>query len=187
MASSLCLLIAKELRKENAAELSTHCLLCYLGDMAMLSYDASLAEYYLNDHFLYAHVDKIQRTIGTNSAVIGKVLAQQWQLPNSIVEAIDKSLLLSSGKGIPDDISYDALQDILICYVACRIGDKVAFYGYTDIAQMGRLGIEHSAGLDFHYFQENISHARLDKLNTLFADDNFIRKANALIAQVSSQ
>lgn len=92
IASSLVFLLAKHLEKENAAELSTLCLLMSLGDMTMLSYEPSIAHLYLNQHSLFERVQQEQLTLEINSSIIGKALAEQWQLPKSIIEGIGNNL-----------------------------------------------------------------------------------------------
>jgi HD-like signal output (HDOD) protein len=48
LASSIGLLIAKDLKLENSAELSTRCLLDYLGDIWLLTAKPIIAKYYLD-------------------------------------------------------------------------------------------------------------------------------------------
>ncbi|MFT4928357.1 MAG: hypothetical protein ACI8WB_004476, partial [Phenylobacterium sp.] len=153
MASTLCLLLAKELGSKNAAELSTQCLLCYLGDMAMLSYKPSIASNYLNHLSLHERVKSVQSALSTNTAVIGKILAEQWQLPASIINGIENSLLPLVDNNTDKELSTDELQNTLLCYLSCRIGDLVAFEGVTDIAQVGKLDTKSMAGFDFFYIQ----------------------------------
>ncbi len=186
MASALCLLLAKNLSKRNATELSTQCLLCYLGDMAMLAYKPAIADSYLNQPSLFKRVNKVQNVLGTNAAVIGKILAQQWQLPESIMLGIENSLLPLVDDMADKPLPSEAFQDVLLCYLSCRLGDMIAFQGIKDISQINALNADSMAGLDFCYLPSHIQQAALGKLNTLFADPAFKRQANALIANAGA-
>jgi HD-like signal output (HDOD) protein len=186
LASSFVFLLAKHLEKENAAELSTLCLLVCLGDMTMLSYKPSMANVYLNHTSLYERVRDDQLSLGTNAAVIGKVLAERWQLPNSIVEGIGNSLSPLVDNTLNQDMSVEELQNTLLCYFSCRLGDLVAFEGVRDIFQVGDDGLEALNGLDFFHVQTNIEQAGLNKMGHLFRDQSFISKAKKLISQIAT-
>jgi HD-like signal output (HDOD) protein len=185
LASSFCLLIAKEMAEENVAELSTHCLLSYLGDLAILSYQPSIAECYLNNRNLFERTKSIQNTMGINSAVIGKHLAQQWQLPNSIVAGIDHSILPLTN-GMADDVfSHQQVRQTLLCYLSCRLADLVTFGDVKDISQLQEVSFEALGEVEFYYTQESIKQAGLDKINTVIADTMFKKKINNVIKQMS--
>ena len=185
LASSFCLLFAKEMGEDNAAELSTLCLLSYLGDLAILSYKPSIAGYYLDDYTLYERTKVFQSTIGTNAAVVGKHLAQQWQLPQSIEAGIDYSLLLLTNGTAEKELSGEQLRQILLCYLSCRLGDLVAFGDVRDISKLEEVSFEALGEVEFYYTQENIKKAGLDKINKVIADETFKKKVNKVIEQTA--
>ena len=185
LASAFCLLFAKEMGEDNAAELSTHCLLSYLGDLAILSYKPSVAVFYLDDYTLYERTKVFQNTIGTNAAVVGKYLAQQWQLPQSIESGIDHSILPLTNGTVDKELSSEQLRHILICYLSCRLGDLVAFGDVRDISTLGEVSFEALGEVDFYYTQEHIKKAGLDKINKVIADASFRNKINKVIEQTS--
>tara|TARA_R110000744_G_scaffold33782_4_gene79206 strand:- start:764 stop:1912 length:1149 start_codon:yes stop_codon:yes gene_type:complete len=185
LASSFVFLFAKHLDKENAAELSTLCLLISLGDMTMLSYKPSIANLYLNQTSLYERVRDGQLSLGINSAVIGKVLAERWQLPKSIVEGIGNSLDPLINDKLNNHLPIEDAQNTLLCYLSCRLGDLIAFDGVKDIFQIGDDGVEALNSLDFFHVQKNIEQVGLEKISHLFRDQSFISKAKKLIAQIS--
>lgn len=186
VASSFVFLLAKHLDKENSAELSTLCLLACLGDMTMFSYKPSMANLYLNQTSLFDRVQNEQLSLGTNAAMIGKILAERWQLPKSIADGIGNSLNPLVSDTLNDDHSLEELQNTVLCYLSCRVGDLVAFEGVTDFFQMGDDGIEALNGLDFFYLQSNIEQAGLEKISQLFTDPIFISKAKKLISQIAT-
>ena len=183
LASSFCLLFAKELNVENPAELSTHCLLSYLGDLAVLSYKPSIAGFYLDDYTLFERTKIFQKVIGTNTAIVGKNLAKQWQLPKSIEAGIDHSLLPLTNGTDGKSFSSKQLRDVFVCYLSCRLGDLVAFGGLRDMSKVKELSFEALGVVEFYYSQENIEKSALEKINVLVADASFRKKINKVIEQ----
>ena len=183
LASSFCLLFAKEMNEETAAELSTHCLLSYLGDLAILSYRPSIAGFYLDDYTLFERTKIFQNVIGINTAVVGKNLAQQWRLPNSIETGIEHSILPLTDGTADKGFSSEQLRHIFLCYISCRLGDLVAFGGLRDFTKLKALSFEAIGGVEFYYSQGNIKKAGLDKINALITDASFRKKINKVIDQ----
>ena len=184
IASSLVFLIAKHLNKENAAELSTLCLLTSLGDMTMLSYQPSIANTYMGKTSLLERVESVQSSLGLNSAVIGKALAEQWQLPKSIVSGLANSLSPLINNKLNRVMPHEEAQNTLLCYLACRLGDLIAFEGVSDIFKVENEGLAALSSSDFAYIQTNIEQLELEQISQLFRDPSFTSKAKRLIAQV---
>lgn len=187
MASSICLLMAQHLAKENAAELSTQCLLCYLGDMALITYKPALAADYIEPQSLYQRVRRSQKLLNTNAALVGKSIVNQWRLPASIEEAVQQHLSILTNNHLPYDFPDPAVQNALLSYIACRIGDLVAFSGLRDLSQMEKVCAESLHSLDFYYVQKNIHSANLVPIVRLFNDSGFQRKSKALIEAVTAK
>jgi len=183
LASSFCLLLAKEMNEENPAELSTHCLLSYLGDLAVLSYKPSMAGFYLDDYTLFERTKIFQTSIGINTAVVGKHLVQQWQLPKSIETGIDYSILPLVDGMAGKALSNEQLRHTLLCYLSCRLGDLIAFGGMRDIAKINKLSFESLGEVEFYYTQKNLIETGLEKINDLIADASFRKKLNKIIEQ----
>ncbi|MDO6505783.1 HDOD domain-containing protein [Colwellia sp. 4_MG-2023] len=183
LASAFGLILATEMNVENSAELSTHCLLSYLGDLAILSYRPAMADVYLKNYGLFERTKVFQHVIGVNSAVLGKRLAQQWQLPQSIEKGIAYSLLPLANNTADIAISSEELQQVSLCYIACRLADLVAFGGLRNISEYKELSFEVMGKVEFYYTQDIIKMARLDKINTLITDINFRKKINKVIEQ----
>jgi HD-like signal output (HDOD) protein len=187
MASSICLLMAQNLAKENAAELSTQCLLCYLGDMALITYKPALAADYSEPQSLYQRVSRSQQLLNTNAALVGKSIVRQWQLPTSIEEAVEHHLSILTSNNLSYNTPDPAVQNALVCYIACRIGDLVSFSGLSDLSQIEKICAESLHALDFYHIQENIQSANLAPIVRLFSDSGFQRKSKALIDAVTAK
>ncbi|MBL4940165.1 MAG: HDOD domain-containing protein [Colwellia sp.] len=184
LASSFCLLFANEMNEENPAELSTHCLLSYLGDLAILSYKPSVAGFYLDDYTLFDRSKVFQNTLNTNAAVVGKHIVEQWQLPKSIETGIEHSISPLTNEANNQGLSSEQLRQGLICYLSCRLGDLIAFGDVRDITQVGKLSFDALGKVEFYYLQENIKNMGLDKINAVFAEARFKNKINKVIEQV---
>ena len=183
LASSFGLLLAKEMNEENPAELSTHCLLSYLGDLAVLSYKPSMAGFYLDDYTLFERTKIFQTSLGINTAVVGKHLVQQWQLPKSIETGIDYSILPLADGMAGKALSNEQLRHTLLCYLSCRLGDLVAFGGVRDVAKINKLSFESLGEVEFYYTQKQLAETGLEKINDLIADASFRKKLNKIIEQ----
>jgi len=185
LASSFCLLFAKETGEKNAAELATHCLLSYLGDLAILSYKPSLARFYLDDFTLFERTKIFQESLGTNAAVVGKYLAKQWQLPASIESGIEHSILPLTNSMASSELSDKNLRQLLLCYLACRLGDLVAFNGLSEVPMLEEVSFESLGEIEFYYTQKNIQNADFTKVNSIIVEPAFRQKLNKIISKVS--
>lgn len=185
-ASAFCLLLAKELAQENAAELATQCLLSYLGDLALLSFKPDTAVYYLDSFSLFERTQIAQGALNTNTAEVGTFIAKQWQLPSSIKTSIGDSLLMLTNDPRASSFTQAQLQQNIICYLACRIGDLVAYHDVKDITNLPQVSFDTLGQVDVYYLQENIKKSGLEKINTVLADVSFKNKVNKLIAQLHS-
>lgn len=181
LASTFGFLLAKELGRENPAELSTYCLLSYLGDMALLSFKPELAEEYLTTSDTFTRVANVQSKLQSNSAIIGSLMAKEWLLPKTIVNAIEYTLLPLVNGMAKSNLTAAQQQDTLICYIACRLGEMAAFQNITDVSLMGKLGLDELDSIDFSYTQAQLSSLQLEKINILLNDANMLKKMNALI------
>jgi len=186
LASSFCLLFAKETGENNPAELATHCLLSYLGDLAILSYKPSLASFYLDDFTLFERTKIFQESLGTNAAIIGKHLAQQWQLPASIESGIEHSILPLTNSMASSELSDENLRQLLLCYLACRLGDLVAFNGLSEVPELDEVSFEALGKVEFYYTPNNIQNADFTKINSIIVEPSFRQKLNKIISKVSS-
>ena len=183
MASSFCLLFAKEMNEENPAELSTHCLLSYLGDLAILSYKPSISGFYLDDYTLFERTKIFQNTLGTNAAIVGKYLVQQWQLPKSIEIGIDHCISPLVDGTAKAELSSEQLRHVFLCYLSCRLADLIAFGGIRDVSHINELSFATLGGVEFYYTQEQLEQSGLSHINDVILDANFWKKANKIIEQ----
>ncbi|WP_448214251.1 HDOD domain-containing protein [Colwellia sp. MEBiC06753] len=183
LASQLALLLAKSLGKENASELSTLCLLLYLGDLVLLSAKPQLAEQYLTKQSFFQRLNHIQQITSTNSAVVGFSLANAWKLPTSIAEDIryQYSPLVNGVKKLALD--NEQSKDLILCYIVCRLSEMVVFEQQSDLSTLFTLDVKQSEHLEFFYLTQIISAERLEQINNELHANHFMVKAQELIAR----
>jgi HD-like signal output (HDOD) protein len=101
--------------KDNASELSTLCLLSYLGDLILLSSNPDASFLYENGMSFCERITETQLKYKTNSAMIGCKAASSWELPTVIVKGIEHSLSpFTNFQNVPL-ITEEQKVDIIIC------------------------------------------------------------------------
>lgn len=183
LASSISLILAKELNFENAAEISTRCLLSYIGDISILAAKPELANIYLDNAALYNRVKQSQTLIGTNAAIVGSVLAKEWKLPSEIVSSIANSLTPLTGK-LDTSLPAEQLSEVILCYYACRLADTLIFEQNGGTTEIQELSFESTGKLEFYYAKKLINFAKLDAVNTAISATAFKRKVSELLSHL---
>ena len=183
LASSISLILAKELNFENAAEISTRCLLSYIGDISILAAKPELANIYLDNAALYNRVKQSQTLIGTNAAIVGSLLAKEWKLPSEIVSSIANSLTPLTGK-LDTSLPAEQLSEVILCYYACRLADTLIFEQNGGTTEIQELSFESTGKLEFYYAKKLINFAKLDAVNTAISATAFKRKVSELLSHL---
>ena len=185
IASAFAALFAQELHEGNSAELSTRCLLSYLGDLALLGYDASIADIYLNENSVFERVQKLQHKYAINPAIIGQHIAKQWQLPQTIEQGIENSLLMLTNSQELQPLSQDEMRQALLCYIACRLGDLVVFKGLKNISGFS-VDYQFNELVEFYYLSTKQQHLLLQPFEKLLKNITVVNKINKLITQLGT-
>ncbi len=116
IASSIAYIIAKQINHEDRAQLSTSCLLSYLGDQPILSTRPKSADIYLNSQLSSFECSlALQTEYSLNSPLVGRALSSHWGLPQALTDQIGKALqFLAAGTSL-DESSTSDLQQNIIC------------------------------------------------------------------------
>jgi HD-like signal output (HDOD) protein len=183
LASSISLIVAKELNFENAAEISTRCLLSYIGDISILAAKPELADIYLDNAALYNRVKQSQALIGSNAAIVGSVLAKEWKLPSEIVSIIANSLTPLTGK-LDTSLPAEQLREVILCYYACRLADSLIFDRNGCVDEIQELSFESTGKLEFYYGRKLINFAGLEAINMAIKAPQFKRKIAELLSHL---
>lgn len=181
LAGSLCMQLAKSIGKDNSAELSTLCLLFYLGDLILLSANPEVADQYLKPQSFLERLSFIQENYKTNTAIIGFNAANAWDLPDSMVKDIEFGLLPFVNQLVDKRLTDNDEVDVLLCYLACRIAELSIFQEQNDVTTMGILNYSEAENAEFYYFNGILNDARFSKFKHQLRANNFFVKANDII------
>jgi hypothetical protein len=184
LASSIGLLIAKDMKLDNSAELSTRCLLDYLGDLSLLSANPKIAKYYLNHSTHFNRVKCIQKELGTNSAAMGKAFAKNAQLPEQIIESIGASMLPMVDKLSESELSKEQQTIVVFSYYVSRITDLIIFERRIENINLQEISFAETICDSFFYSQAQIEHYGLTKMNTTIRKSHFRKEVGSLIEKL---
>ncbi|NMP31181.1 HDOD domain-containing protein [Thalassotalea sp. M1531] len=183
LASQLALLLSKSLGKENASELSTLCLLLYLGDLVLLSAKPELAENYLAKNSFFKRLGNTQNIAKTNAAVVGYMLAKVWKLPTTMAEDMRYQYRPFTNSLASAKLEEEQVKDLMLCYIVCRLSDLVVFQGHAEGISFEALDFKKSNNLEFYHLAKNVSADRLSEIAKELQANNFTVKARELIAR----
>jgi HD-like signal output (HDOD) protein len=184
LASSIGLLIAKDMKLDNSAELSTRCLLDYLGDLSLLSTKPKIAKYYLNHSTHFNRVKGIQKELGTNSAIMGKAFAKNAQLPEQIIESIEASMLPMVNKLSESELSKEQQTVVVFSYYVSRITDLIIFERRMDNINLEEISFAETICDSFFYSQAQIEDYGLSKMNITLRKSRFKQEVGAIIEKL---
>jgi HD-like signal output (HDOD) protein len=170
LASSIMLIMAKAIQLENAAELSTRCQLGYLGDISTLFSRPQTAKLFVEKTSYLERIDYIQKLTNANTAILGGILAKQWNLPKDISDSLHNSALPFTNQFAETNLSDLEIQQILVCYCCCRLAEAIIFDNSNDILNANAFSFEATGKEEFYYIPELLEKYRLTKLSSAFAN-----------------
>ncbi len=171
-------MIGQEFALPRLSVVATSALLANLGEVALTtnSFD-SLQDLDDNDSLL-TRAKQHQSRFGFNSFLVGSALAKHWGLPPELVLSIASSGLILTTTPQAYPLPKETLHQNLIIYTACRIGDAIA---YRRIEDIDAFGIDDDSNSDLFFWRQYLAVSGLSRINDLFNDAGFKRKANRLI------
>ena len=184
LASSIGLLIAKDLKLDNSAELSTRCLLDYLGDISLLTAKPKVAKYYLNHSKYFERVKGIQKEAGTNAAIMGKAFAKNAELPSEIIESIGASMLPMVNQLESSELSQEQQSVVAFCYYVGRITDLIVFERSMDTINLEEISYAEAICESFYYSQSQIEHYGLGNINSTLRKARFKQDVSAIVEKL---
>ncbi|NQZ32758.1 MAG: HDOD domain-containing protein [Oceanospirillaceae bacterium] len=182
MASSIAFIIAKQLGQEAPANMSTICLLSYLGDQAIISALPEAASIYLDEEMsFFERVYNIQQQYAVNKVVIAQALVTQWGLPAELIANVENFLLLMPHNDDELALESEFMLQNLICYLACAYAEAIVYQKVDGIETLLPQELAANQALAFINVQAAIKHCSGDKLNELLSSAAFIKQVNKLI------
>lgn len=183
LASSISLELGKAIGKDNASELSTLCLLSYLGDLILLSSNPESSFLYKKGSSFFQRVNDTQLKFKTNSPIIGSAAARAWELPNIMVKDIECSFAPLTNNQNISSLCDDEKLDIIICYLACRIAELAVFEQKSKIEDMNIFDQANCLHLEFFHLNSMLSIENMTHVKNLLSVNDFVHKANSLISR----
>lgn len=179
VASTVALMLGQNQGMKNASVLSTRALLTNLGDLALLSARPETAALYAPQATLLARTKAQQAELVANAAVIGGMLARQWGLPEDLSLGLRGALIPMALPPAKHPDGNGELDAAVVCYVAGRVGDQVAFHGLRDVGALDLLAQEE---LDYFFLPAYLQAAKLPQLPAALQDATVRRRINQLIS-----
>lgn len=184
VASTTALMLGQHLGVANASVLSTRSLLANLGDLALLSARADMAGLYARQATLFSRAKAQQDELIANAAVISGMLAQQWGLPEALVRGLRHAYIPMAMPPADHPDTGSDLDSAVICYVAERVGDQVAFHGLADIGDLDLLDQE---ALEYFYLPAYLKASELTRIPAALGESAIRRRVNHLISTLGEE
>ncbi len=172
-------LAAQHIGLPHSSALATQVLLACLGDVIVVAARPDLAAGSVEQPTLFERTDIQQKTLGANSGQLAAWLAQQWRLPEELVERLRYSLLPMAVPSEEYPLHGEARRTNLVAYAALIIGQRVMRERCTEVADVD---LANDNGLDCFYLPDHLHAAQLGTLLQLNQEALMRRKLNPLIA-----
>ena len=183
LASSISLELGKIIGRENASELSTLCLLHYVGDLILVSSNPESSYLYQSGTSFYQRLKETQLKFKTNTTLIASFAAKAWELPEVMVKDIECSVTPLTHDPNMKSLGDDDKIDIMICYLACRIAELAIFEQKTNVEKMNIFEQGNYVHVEFFHINNMLTDYDLTKVKNLLTANNFAYKANSLISK----
>lgn len=177
--SALSLRMAQIFNLESPSSLATEALLSFIGNLVILSENPGNVDEYLENTSLFARTLWEQRYMHANSALIGGVLAENWNLPDKLIRSIHHGLVPMAVP--PEECIIDDLRSVVLCYACCRIGDLVAFHDLDDI---GHVDFREMDGLEYYFLPEYLEKTHFDRFHWHLHNRKLRSEMNKMITMV---
>ncbi|MEM8493575.1 MAG: HDOD domain-containing protein [Pseudomonadota bacterium] len=186
VASAAAQAYAQALDWPNPSVFATRALLVNVGDLALISARPDLAVVFAPKSTLVDRVEAQQQEMMSNSALLSSLLAKQWGLPKDLYDALRFALtpMTWAPSGGPDSEGRSDAEaaEALLLYIACRIGDAVAYQGVKDLDDFALLSND---DLDLFLLPAYLQEFSLQELVSISRDRKHNRRAQQAIANFS--
>ena len=182
--SAMARLLALELGRPRPSVLGTQALFLNIGDVALLRSVAGADAWYRQGTVPVERIRQQQEECGLNAAIVGAAVVRRWGLPEGIGDAIARGWLpLGTGPG-QHPLRGEAREDNVLLYLASRIGDRLAYHGLRDIAE---LDLTPGTDPSLYWLGAHLHAARLGRVTELVYTPGFCRKANRVLATFAAR
>lgn len=178
VASAAAQAYAGALNMEQPSVHATRALLVNIGDLALISARPELSVIYAPNTDLLSRVETQQQDVMANSSVLSSMLVRQWGLPPDLCDALRHSLTPLSWPPNSSERSADQQREDIVLYLACRIGDEVAFRGLKDLADFDVLAQDSP---DYFYLADYLRQLELGGLLGVLSDRSHGRRVQQIV------
>lgn len=182
VASAVSQSIGQGLALPRPSVVGTSALFANLGDIAIALQMDDVANAYSEGTSLLARIDAQQRAFGANTFIVGSALARYWDLPATLAASIEQAGLPLVMPPAQHPLQGERLIQNVVVYVACRVGDAVAYRG---LSHSEELDLQGSGDPDGYFLGAYLQRSDLSRLVTLFDDPGFRRTVNRLITTLA--
>ncbi|MEM9314317.1 MAG: HDOD domain-containing protein [Pseudomonadota bacterium] len=173
VASATAQAFAETLNMEQPSVMATRALLANVGDLALIFARPELSALYALHSTLLTRVEGQQEAIMANSALLSSLLAREWQLPEDLFTALRYSVTpLTWHVDANERTEAEQREDVLL-YLACRVGDAVAYTGLKEIGEFDALDEE---DLDLYLLPDYLRRLDLGELLSTLRDAKKARR-----------
>jgi HD-like signal output (HDOD) protein len=178
IASATAHAYAQALSLEHPSILATRALLVNVGDLALISSRPELSVIYSPKTELLDRVEAQQNHIMANSAVLSSLLARQWKLPKDLCTALRYSLTPLTWTPESNERSTAEQREDILLYLACRVGDAVAYSGLKEVRDFDILA---QTSADFFYLPDYLRRLELGAALTALSDRQYSGKVQQIV------
>ncbi|MBF7071955.1 HDOD domain-containing protein [Glaciecola sp. MH2013] len=185
LASSIGLLVAKDMKLENSAELSTRCLLDYLGDISLLAAKPEIAEFYLDFSPYFERLQNIQNMLGTNPSIMAKVFAANAKLPTEIIDSLGANALALVNKLDSSQLDEEQQKVALFSYIICRLTDIIVFERAMDNIDFEEISFAETLNEALYYSQDQVERYELGQINSTLRNAKFKHDVGEIVEKLN--
>jgi HD-like signal output (HDOD) protein len=173
LSSLLSLRLSQKIMTQKPVQIATSAMLSFLGNLAYITAYPDEVVDYMNQKSIIDRIHWEQLHNKANAAIIGRLMAEYWQLPEKITHSIGNSykyLILA-----PSEQDNTSSKEHLISYLCCRIGEYIAFNG---ISSINNLRFIHEEDPNYHYLIRHLEKEGLENVFTHINDNKIKNEIN---------
>ncbi|MEO1078590.1 MAG: HDOD domain-containing protein [Pseudomonadota bacterium] len=182
VASATAQAFAESLAMEQPTVMATRALLANVGDLALIFARPELSALYALHSTLLTRIEGQQEAIMANSALLSALLAREWQLPEDLYTALRYSVTPLTWHVDTNERSEAEQREDILLYLACRVGDAVAYAGLKEVGEFDVLDEEN---LDLYLVPDYLRRLELGKLLSLLGDPRKTRRIQQTVSSFS--
>lgn len=161
---------------------ATRALLVSLGDLALITSRPDLASTYAPKSRLIDRIEAQQHAIMANTAILSSLLVREWGLADRLSSALRHSCTPLTWAPEDNHRSEDKQRESMVLYLACRVGDAVAYDNLRDVREIDLTGGDSD---DVFFVPDYIQKLQLNALSSAFDNPQTYREVQQIVDAVA--